>query len=371
MLRLLKSNMLLAICAIGIFQAVLVNIVKINIPVLTLFTAFYITLAYFGQPKNQLHLIKFNVSFYLLLVSLVALYVLAIAHSLENKGQIAFHLNVIISLIFGKTISRDPHVKFEIPVKFLWYYMVFSLLIYFFAWEPIAGLIYEGDDNLGLKTNGLRRLYGFLFNPLANAYFLLIMFYFTYALKENKLGMFKLALLFSMLLALTRGAMVSVALFGALYLVYRQKWRIILACLVALIMAYFILEPVAIIIDSIIFLEDTQGSVQGHEQSLRDAITTLVENPFGLGFADIHTESWVFNYGLYYGFAGVIALVLFFFYISFKLLLKRKLFYCMLFVSFIPVTLIIPFHTFNLPILLFFVFTYYLYYRRPLDESRI
>jgi len=340
----------------------LVNILNVGIPFVTLFCLLYIAVNLFGakEPEN----IRFNFAFYWLFILLFCMFCFALINNWQNTSQIAYHFNVLIALLFGKITANDPKVEFKVPYYLIWFYLITSFLIYFFAWDFFASLTYSQEGNLGLTTNGLKRSYGLLFNPLANAYFLLIVFFMSMAVDEKEHMLFKLVVLFSIFLALTRGAMVSLALFIALYLFYRRKWLYILICVLLVLISYYTLEPVQIIIDSIITLEDSQGSAQGHEESMVYAIDIMLDNPFGVGFANKHTESWVLNYGMFYGFMGLIVIISYFSYIAFKLLLKKKGLFFILFVSFLPVTLIIPFHTFNLPIVLFFVFTYFLYYRK-------
>lgn len=359
----IKNNILSVIIIIGIIQAIITNILNLGIPLLPLFNVFFL-LFYYATSLFGNHKIKFNAEFYILFLSLSILFLIGIAKDATNFKEITFHLNVVIALIVGKTVAKDSDFQFKIPVNFLIAYLVISIVIHVFFWEIVAAKIYSGDDYLGLKTNGFNRLYGLLFNPLANAYFLLLMLFFTFAIHKKGLFILKFLLVACISLAITRGAIVSLGLFLFFYLIYERKWFYIALIGGFVYLAYLFFEPVTIIIDSIIKMEDSQGSAQAHNASMSNAIDYIISTPFGGGFSDQFVESWILNYGLYYGYAGIAVLLLFMAYIGINLLRKRKIYFAMLFVSFLPVTLIIPFHTFNLPIVLFFVFTYYLYYRK-------
>ncbi|MDY0907168.1 hypothetical protein [Pedobacter sp. CFBP9032] len=359
----IKNNILSVIIIIGIIQAIITNILSIGIPLLPLFNVFFL-LFYYATSLFGAHKIKFNAEFYVLFLSLSFLFLIGVAKNSTNIKEIIFHLNVIIALIVGKTVAKDYDFQFKIPVKFLIAYLIISIVIHVFFWELVAGKIYSDDGYLGLKTNGFNRLYGLLFNPLANAYFLLLMLFFTYSLHRKGFFLLKVLLVACIALAITRGAIVSLGLFLVFYLIYERKWVYIALIIGMIYLAYLLVEPVTIIIDSIIKMEDSQGSAQAHNESMSNAIDYILNTPFGGGFSDKFVESWILNYGLFYGYAGIAVLILFMAYIGINLLRKGKIYFAMLFVSFLPVTLIIPFHTFNLPIVLFFIFTYYLYYRK-------
>lgn len=359
----IKNNILSVIIIIGIIQAIITNILNIGIPLLPLFNVFFLVL-YYATSLFGDHKIKFNAEFYILVFGLSFLFIIGVAKDSTNVKEIVFHLNVIVAILVGKTIAKDSDFKFKIPVNFLIVYLIISIIIHVFFWETVASKIYLGDDYLGLKTNGFNRLYGLLFNPLANAYFLLLMLFFTYSIHRKGFFILKFLLVACIALAITRGAIVSLGLFLVFYLIHERKWVYIALITGMIYLAYLIVEPVTIIIDSIIKMEDSQGSAQAHNESMSNAIDYILNTPFGGGFSDKFVESWILNYGLFYGYAGIAVLLIFMAYIGFNLLRKGKIYFAMLFVSFLPVTLIIPFHTFNLPIVLFFVFTYYLYYRK-------
>lgn len=362
----IRKNILFVICIIGIIQALIVGILKVSAPLLSLFFLFYLSSTYFKKATP----IKYNLLFWLLIILLSLMFLQSLIICSFEKKEILYHLNLILSLIFAKTIAKDLTVKFALPFKLMWIYMIISLIIYLFFWDSFAPLIHSDDGFLGLRSSGFNRSFGLILNPLSNAYFLLIMFFITYFLYEKGYNSFKILFVLSMLLAITRGAIVSLGIFFICYLFFRRKWKVILGIIIICTISYFLIEPVQIIVDSIIYMEDSQGSAQGHKETLADSIEKTITNPLGIGFSDYYTESWIFTYGVTYGYMGIIIWILFFGYIMLKFLQKRRFSNIIILLALTPVFIIIPFHRFNLPISLLFILIYMMYYNRTVEEKK-
>ena len=232
---------------------------------------------------------RYDALFWLLLAGLVLLLVQGMLINVGDTKEVFLHANVILSLLFAKTITKDKDVEFKVPYVLIWVYMIVSFILYLFYWEPIAIMVssqyYEGDDIfLSVRTNGFNRSFGLLFNILANGYFLLLIFFITNALHRTKFSLFKIILIFSIASTITRGAIVPMVLFLFLNSIYEKRWALLAAIFLIFTVVYHLFTPATLVVDSILKMEDSQGSAQMHQSNVIDALTIILDNPIGIGF---------------------------------------------------------------------------------------
>lgn len=153
--------------------------------------------------------------------------------------------------------------------------------------------------------------------------------------------------------------MVSIFIFSALYCVVKKKVGLIFLMLTGIAVAYLTVPPVSQTVNSIITLQDSQGSAQLHIMHIDKALSMFKENITGLGFSDeVKLESWILVFGLATGWFGLFFFAIFYIYSAMKMLKRWKFVELIILISFFPIMVIIPFYTFNLPLLLFFIMVF-------------
>lgn len=347
----LETELLGIVILLGIIQAVLVNIVHVDIFVLNIFVVCHLGYTLLRKLKSE----KVAVDpYYLIIVSALFVFVIIAAIiALKNKKELIYNFNMLLYIMWAYFNAGRLTGKFSFAKKILWVYLLISLLIHFFWWEKVARIFYHGEHFLGLTTMFIPRLYGLLFNPLSNAYFLLIIFYFLVSSKQKDYLLY-FVLLVSILLCLVRASWISLFIFSAMSSVVKKKFGFIFLMFAGIVAVYFTVPQIAETINSIVTLQDSQGSAQLHMIHIEKALSMLKENIAGFGFDyGITLESWMLVFGLETGWFGLFFFVAFFAYSGLKMLKKKKLVELIILVSFIPIMIIIPFYTFNLPLLLF------------------
>jgi hypothetical protein len=339
-----RTNILFWFALIGIFQSVLVNMFKVSLPLLNIY--FFVSIVFLVLKKEKKN--KFEL-FFLFVLLFLLVYGMIIASN--DIRYILFHFNVILliywAISFNKRVFELDFRYFKIIIII---YCILSFIIYIFYWNVIASMISEQVDFINLKTMGFPRSFGLLFNPLAHAYFLLISFFLIVLYDKGLKSVVLIIITFSILISITRGAILSLVIFLMGYLFLNRKWGIITSMFLAFFASYLLIEPVTLIVDSIIKLKDSQGSIQAHSESLTKAIEALTTHPFGVGFSNQYVESWIFEYSYFYGWFGLIIFIVIIMFFILNLWKSRKTQELFVFFSLMPVFITIPFHTFNLPI---------------------
>lgn len=361
-INLSKLNVLLGdeifgiVFILGLFQAFFNAFLRLDFPVLQLFLLGDLSLILYLKYLRDS---KFLLNKYVILAVfiLLSLFLLGVIKDTENSRYIFIHLNAVLVFFWAFLRIREVRqLNFNLFWNILFVYCVLSLAIYLFFWDKIAYIIYvkEYGYDLGLRTSGIPRSFGLLFNPLSNGYFLLLCLI-LYAITTKNNFLFFLLLLISFSITLVRLAFVSYFVFSLLSLIYNRKYLILSIFFVLCIFAYFIFEPVSIVVDSLISMSDEQGSIDAHVFSVFDAIDLMKDSIFGYGFKEIGIESWIFDYAVVYGFMGFLIFMLFYIIGIFHFLFKRNYWGLIFILSFIPVVVGIPFHSFNLPVMIFFL----------------
>ncbi|RJE71717.1 hypothetical protein [Reichenbachiella sp. MSK19-1] len=336
------------VLVLGVFQAILYNFFSISIPIVTLFVFLSIFLNYISEGSV---IVNRTFLFYSTLFVLVTFYGVII--SMESFKDLFYLLNFPILLIWVTSLKNRPVKGLKSFYKLLIIYSLISVLIYFFFWDIFANIYQLNKGHqLGIRTSGIPRSYGLVFNPLSNAYVLLIGIA-IYLFFERRHSIVLVIFIAALILALVRLSMISLVLILVSYLVYMKKFFSIALAIILLVCFYFFIPSVNTIVNGVLTLSDSQGSTQLHVEHFLYGLLYLKDDLIGQGIVNDPIESWYFKYTVLFGVLGFIVFTFWLLTYGYLLGARKNIFGAMLFFSFLPVFIGIPFNEFNLPMTLF------------------
>jgi|GEM_PF-4296157 len=352
----IDRNVFSAILIIGIIQAWLVNVLKVGIPILTIFILVHIVLR---LAISRLTALKYFISrqalFFVFLFVMLLIYGTLI--SLESIKDLLYLLNVPIVIFWVDLIPKKIDNNLNLFFRFFLVYCLISFVIYFLYWDELANIIYKNSTGhlWGLKTSGIPRSFGLILNPLSNAYIILIGTC-LYLYIKGKTGVTFFVFMLALALCLVRLSMITMLLSLLIYFIFQKKYLLLFIFSIIFIFLAISIEEVRTILVSILTLSDSKGSIQLHVEHFFYGINSLIEYPWGRGITDEHIESWAFRYALNFGILGMTVYLIWLLGTMLVFVLNKKIYEFLLLMTFVPIFVGIPFHSFNVPLILFFLF---------------
>lgn len=351
----IDQNIFSIILFLGITQAWVVNVLKLSVPILTFFLVGHIVIrVLIGRLNHRGSTIDRQSLCFVFLFILLITYGIQI--SLESYKQVFYLLNIPLVMFWVALVPRETEFNIDNFFRLLLLYCLISFGIYFLYWDYLANIIYKSSTGhlWGLKTSGIPRSFGLILNPLSNAYILLIGSCF-YLYSRRKMGVYFLIFLFSLALSLVRLSMISMVMYTLVFFIFEKKYGLLLLSTLIFLALAITIDEFRVVLTSILTLSDSKGSIQLHINHFFYGLNSIITHPWGRGITDEHIESWIFRYTLDFGVFGLIVYLIWLLGILLLFLLKKKSYEAFLFASFIPVFVGIPFHEFNVPLILFFL----------------
>lgn len=341
------------IIVIGVLNAFVINILHLKLYILTVFIIVDLTYLVLRQVRQAQ--LKIDPILMTIVGGLAVFFGIAAIHEFEDTKSFIMIFTVIIYISWA--YYAVPYLK-GIATSFyiiVWVYLIGTWIIYLFFWNQVSDIFNETPQKLGMMTAGIHRSYGLVYNALTNGYLLLILFY-IFLCYSPKSKLLLTVLLITIGTTLVRGAFVSLVFFIVLYSILKIRIKTLIFMVICLVIAYFSVKDVAVIIDSIVTAKDSQGSAQLHMNDIIYSLENIATHMLGFGFSrEAFVESWIFAIFLITGWIGGAFFVGLFVYLFFKIDSKGDMKRTVAFISFIPPAIVIPFYSFNLSFLLFWM----------------
>lgn len=349
---------------LSVFQAVCVNIIDFKLYITPVLLILLIVNAYYGERQlSRDVLLPSFLSIWMVLLSVLVF--------LNGDGdftqEFIYQIFAILSFLAFVLFFSKNYANHEVDNAFrktklvVLIYLLTSLFIHFFYWADVAQVFYQKQNDFGglLMDGKFYRMYGLLFNPLASAFsaFLLMVILYVFNCSDKLLY----AMLFSiMVLSISRSAiLISVFWMGFVFVAkYRMKAIFVLSLFVFLcVLLYW--DFVSIFINSNVISDDT-GSIREHFYNYEIGLGYL-GSFFGEGYIDarqvgawnVRLESMPLQYALTSGGAAFYPLILVWIISFWKVAKKYGFVKGGSLVFIVPLLISFPFHSFNLPVILF------------------